>query len=471
MTIANTFELQVLDGFKFSQGTNTANVQIKEAGATPIRGQRSFNTALNPVDISFSTYLRPRQKSAQATCEERGLWNALLGTVGISGTTQSGALVTAATVGGTITNITRTATTTGIATIVGTALTATGVSAGDTVYLKQNSTAANATAWNGPVVIGTIGATAITCTYLTVPDVAGGVTAAATAVTLDKAAWIEMPVAGSNVTYAELTSAFSNKNQMQAIGFIFIVDNSTYVIENCAIDQAQVDFGLDAIAMAAWTAKGTKLIQVLANSTITDTSPGLDASTVVFTVGNLQGTAQGKVTTANYITNKLSTVQVKSNIGNVADTGGTAYSVVLTGGSISIANNITYVTPNNIGVVNIPIGYFTGNRAISGTMNAYLKTGTNETAQLLTDILTGASTATDTKYRMQIEIGGLSNTTRIEVELPGAMLGVPSVDVADIISTAITFNAQSIANTSIASAVGTYDIGNTNDVSVRYFSS
>jgi hypothetical protein len=414
MTIANTFEIQVLDGFKFSQGTNTANIQIKEAGAAPIRGQRAFNTALNPVDITFSTYIRPRQKSSQATAEERVLWNALMGPVGISGTTQSGSLITAATVGGTITNINRTATTTGVATITGTALTATNINAGDTVYIKTNSTTANATAWNGPAVIGTVGATAITCTYLTVPDVAGGTTATATAITLDKAAWVEMPVAGSNVTYTELTSAFSNKNQMQAIGFIFVVDNSTYVIENCALDQAQIDFGLDAIAMVAWTAKGTKLIQVNSNSVLTDSNAGTDSATVVFTVGNLLGTAQGKVTTANYITNKLSTVQVKSNIGNVADTGGTAYSVVLTGGSITVANNITYVTPNNIGVVNIPIGYFTGNRAISGTMNAYLRTGTNETAQLLTDILSGAATATDTKYRMQIEVGGLSNTTRVE---------------------------------------------------------
>lgn len=89
LSTTNTWEIQVLDGFKFAQATNTTNIQIKEAGATPIRGQRAFNTALNPADITFSTYIRPRLNGAQATAEERVLWNALLGSVGITGTVQN----------------------------------------------------------------------------------------------------------------------------------------------------------------------------------------------------------------------------------------------------------------------------------------------------------------------------------------------------------------------------------------------
>ena len=56
---SNTFELQVLDGFSFSQGTQQSVIQISEAGATPVRGQRAFNTQLDPVDFSFSMYVRP----------------------------------------------------------------------------------------------------------------------------------------------------------------------------------------------------------------------------------------------------------------------------------------------------------------------------------------------------------------------------------------------------------------------------
>ena len=59
-TDTNTFELQVQDGFSFSQNTGTETVTLNEAGATPIRGQRSFNTSLEPVDWNFATYIRPK---------------------------------------------------------------------------------------------------------------------------------------------------------------------------------------------------------------------------------------------------------------------------------------------------------------------------------------------------------------------------------------------------------------------------
>ena len=61
----NTWEIKVLDGFSFSQSTSTQEVTLNEAGASPNRGQKIFNTALDPVDISFSTYVRPYVETAQ----------------------------------------------------------------------------------------------------------------------------------------------------------------------------------------------------------------------------------------------------------------------------------------------------------------------------------------------------------------------------------------------------------------------
>jgi len=88
---SNTFELQVLDGMSFSQNTTTETITLNEAGATPSRGQRSFNTAIEPVEFSFSTYIRPNFVEAGATdnltAEESVLWNALMGAnaIGASG--------------------------------------------------------------------------------------------------------------------------------------------------------------------------------------------------------------------------------------------------------------------------------------------------------------------------------------------------------------------------------------------------
>ena len=460
-TTTNTWEIQVLDGFKFTQGTATADISINEAGATPTRGKRTFNTALNPVDISFSTYIRPRLNGSTVTAEERVLWNALVGSVGIDATMQAGSVLAASTSSGTVTTLVRASTTAAAATITS-ALTLTPAPTVGSVYYLKGATTSGAAAWYGPVkVTGYTAGTSLAVEYLTAPAAAATTASPAmTGMTLSLASWNEQPTNGAVATSsAVVTTGSSNKNQIQSIGFLFIVDTTCYVIDNCAMDQAQIDFGLDAIATIAWTAKGTQLKQMA-------TLPTLSAAADPVISGSLTGTAMGKVTTANYITNKLSTVTLQSNLGGIS---GTSYSVVLTGGSISFANNINYITPNNIGSVNIPIGYFTGARSVSGTMNAYLRTGSGSASALLSTLLSNIDSSAETKYRLQIEIGGATATTRVELDMPGTVIGIPSVDVADVVSTSITFSAQG-TDVDIGSATAAYNLENTNDLTVRYYS-
>jgi len=87
---ADTYEIGVLDGFSFSQATGTQNVTLNEAGTSPARGQAIFNTSIEPVDWSFTTYIRPRIDdlgSAGADGADRHgmtekiLWNALASSV------------------------------------------------------------------------------------------------------------------------------------------------------------------------------------------------------------------------------------------------------------------------------------------------------------------------------------------------------------------------------------------------------
>lgn len=450
MLPANTVELQVLDGFSFSQGTQTANIQLNEAGQTPVRGQRTFNTSLDPVDFSFSTYIRPTITSTKATAEEKVLWNALMSDTAID--------TTGITIGGTVTGISRVDTSTATATIAGTGMTYVGAVV-DGVYTLAGATGAAGVAleWNQPFKIVSLSATAIVIKYVSAPSVAAGTTTSIGTLKFMSGAWVEHAAVSPTASYALTTFAGSNKNQLQAFGIIFVVDGAVYVVDNCAMDQAVIDFGLDAISTIAWTGKGTQLRQ------LDSTQASLSGNT--FTGTALAGTTTAKNTAANYITNKLSSVTLKSNIAGV---GGTSYSIALTGGSITFANNINYITPANLGVVNTAIGYYTGSRAISGTMNAYLRTGTNTTATLLTDILSNVSTATDTRFALGIQIGGSVNATRVEIEMDGAMLQVPTVETADIISTAISFTAQATTNVSATGA--DYDLENTNEASIRYFS-
>ena len=127
MTPNNCWELNILDGFKFSQDTAQTNIQINEAGTAPLRGQQAFNTALNPVDISFSTYIRPKLSNNEVKPDEQILWNALFGAVGIDGNTyiDTGTLTTATTISVTGSGVTfgRASTLSGTVTLQGATIT------------------------------------------------------------------------------------------------------------------------------------------------------------------------------------------------------------------------------------------------------------------------------------------------------------------------------------------------------------
>jgi hypothetical protein len=342
---SNTREIQVLDGFSFSQNTTAETVTLTEAGATPVRGQRSFNTALEPVDFSMSTYMRPADGGTNITAEENVLWNALFATDAIGET---------------------------------------------------------------------------------------------------NAAWVE------GTSAATLTAGNSNSHQLQKFGLIIVIDGVSYIIDNCALDSATVDFGLDAIAMVAWAGKGAILRQIAGLTAST-------GSTVTFG-GGLTGSAKGKNTTAPFIANKLSTLTLKGGINGT----GTTYTVAITGGSLTIANNLTYLTPANLGVVNRPFTYFTGTRAISGTLNCYLRAGSTNSAGLLSDMLAGSTTDVDPAFSVQLEVGGAANATRVEFEMPAAVLTIPTVATEQVISTTINFTAQ-------GSASSAFDIAEANELEVRYY--
>ena len=344
----NTFEIQVLEGMTFSQNTTIDTVTLNEAGAAPARGQRSFNTALEPLDFSFSTYLRPFNNGTNVTAEEGYLWNAFAGSIAIG--------------------------------------------------------SANA-------------------------------------------AW-------TNGNPATLSVANSNKHQLQAFGLIIIFDDLAYVLDNCALDTATIDFGIDAIANIQWAGKGSLIRQL-------SITAGAPASAQVPLTGSDLATgtndAKEKNSTAKYITNKLTVLQVNDTINDFT---GSDYTVPITGGNITLSNNLTYLTPANLGVVNLPITYFTGTRSVSGTLTAYLRSGSTNTGGLLNGLLANAANEIDPDYAINIQMGGASGT-HVDLKIPAAMLQIPTVNTEQVISTTITFNAQGYTGTD-------FDIDAANEISIEY---
>jgi hypothetical protein len=374
-TASNTREIQVLDGLSFSQATATEVVTLSEAGDSPVRGQRQFNTALNPVEFSFSTYIRPRFN----------LGSVLAPTAG----------------------------------------------AGDDNYVE----AEEEVLWNA----------------LAAGDDANN------AITEANGAWSRTLSDTDPVVTAVSTVSFANsdKNQLQKFGMIIIMDSSSYAIDNCVLNTATIDFGLDAIATVAWAGNGSFLRSI--------TAAANNASPVVFSGDYFTGNAgtnvaKAKITDAPFIANKLSTITIESGI-----TGeGTDYILALTGGSIEINNNVTYLTPANLGIVNKPVTYFTGTRSVTGTITCYLKTGATSSAGLLSDLLTSSETDVSPEYRITVSIGGVG-TVRVELVMAAAVLSIPSITTEQVVSTEITFAAH-------GSAGGAIDLAQTNEILVKYYS-
>lgn len=457
----NTFEIQVQDGFSFSQNSAQETVTLNEAGSTPIRGQRSFNTSLEPADWSFSTYMRPRFQEGTGTitlgtidaddyidAEESVLWNAMTSVSGNGWVSSAGAKAgNAVTSSTTYTTITGTGVSTATTTFTGVPQkSSSGTGVGATFTITRT---ASTTAYTGNttfvMVTGGYGYTVGDTITVSGADLGGF------DITNDLTFTLATSVgAAASTPFATVGFGHSNEHQLQPFGLIICFDNSAYVIDNCVVDTATIDFGIDAIASIAWGGKGMSIREVTAI---------LDASANSIKLSGAAGTYLPKNTTAPYIANKLSTMTLTNSSGSAS------YNVALTGGSLSIANNVTYLTPANLGTLNIPCTYFTGTRAITSSVTAYLKTGSGQTAPLLSALLTANST--ENKFNAKIYIGGATNFNRVELLMPTTMLSIPTITTEQVISTAINLTAQG-SNT--GSAGSPYNIESTNELTVRYYS-
>lgn len=447
---SNTYEIQVLDGYSFSQANDSQTISVTEAGSSPLRGSRTFNTQLNAADWSLSTYIRPLL-STTVTAAERVLWNAAMGSFVMDTTGQAVSSLTRATTLSPTANIVTAAALVyndrhnASATAAVTA-TSTANAAGLPVNVVGVT---SSTEWNRSAVIRSVAGTGpytYTVEYSKAPGTAAGTTATGTAIKILAGQW------GTDSSYSYVSTIGSNRHQLQKFGLIFVVDNVIYGIDNCAVNQVSIDFGLDQISTAAWSGQGTRVKKF-----------------GTLTAANLATSSTTASTSAKYITNKLSTVTLESKIGG-ADAGGqTTYTVPITGGNLTINNNLTYLIPSNLGVINEAVAYYTGSRTINGNLTAYLKTGTaGDTGSLLDSLLkSGANYGIEPKFRLQLEMGGSSNSTRVEFEMPGTMLQVPDINIADVVSTTINFTAEphdpTLANQ-------TFDLERSNDLTVRYYS-
>jgi hypothetical protein len=250
------------------------------------------------------------------------------------------------------------------------------------------------------------------------------------------------------------------------LSIYFALENTTYRLNQAQINQAEVDFSIDGIAQITWSGNATTIDQVgealedpskyIIQGTSAATPTSANTDTYVETYNYVDTTGPSD---ADYLRNKLSSLYLDTDVlGGGATSQGLddrTYDINITGGSLTIANNVTYVTPETIGVVDKPIGSFTGARVISGSLTMYLDTKANGSNQLLTDLANATDLVSNVfDMRLFMGVAGTVDTDGegmeaddwsapgVEFNMPKAHLTVPTVEVGDLISASVEFAAH-----------------------------
>lgn len=222
-------------------------------------------------------------------------------------------------------------------------------------------------------------------------------------------------------------------HQLSTVNLYYLVDNVWYVVHDVQINQAEISIDIEGIGMTAWSGQGTK-IDPLGLAAPFDK----DSSDFTFPDDLFES--------ASWIKNKLTTLLIKDN------KDGTEYDIPITGGSITINNNISYLTPNTLSRLDLPIGSFTGTFEVSGSLEAYLRSLDVEkdtdlrAADLLSKMITDRSITNS--FEIAICLGGIypnkcnpviQKSPAVVVVLPTAHLSVPTTETADVLGTSIEF--------------------------------
>lgn len=194
-----------------------------------------------------------------------------------------------------------------------------------------------------------------------------------------------------------------------------------YKVSEAVVNECSISFDIDGISTISWSGMGSAMSELGAFN------------------GTTAGT-QGITATNNFIRNRLTAVSAVASSPTT-----TTYALTLTGGSITIANNITFLTPEVLGVVNKPIGHVTGTRSVSGSFTCYLDEVTNGSIDLFQDLLEKGLTTVTNQFALDFYVGGgggnIPNPPGVQFTFPQAHLEIPNVNFDDVIAVEVNWHA------------------------------
>jgi hypothetical protein len=436
------WEVPVLDGFSFSQGNESTEItlaEMEDSTGTSRRGRRAFNTALAPGEWSISTYVRPFKSAGsgagkaddaeQTHAVEEVLWGLFLGAREWDSTAF---LMTSdnITVDGTTDNSTN-----GEKYVIDTAGTTNWTSLGAGAATVGTIFTRNGTAATG----------------------SGGIA--------------RRLVNDPGTSSSAFNAQSSNRSSLGTCNLYFVLgdaDRSVYKLKDGVVNEATLDFDIDGIATINWSGQCSEVIEFTGSTIESDDEPNNGDTTqdaTALAVGDVwldsndsyklyvctdntdtsetftTRIAEDVTETDNFIRNRLSQLTATSTDSTNFQS---SYDLTLTGGSLSFSNNVSYITPEELGVVNTPFAHVTGTRTIGGSFTCYLTlnstTLNSNKSRDLFDDLRNASTVVTNSFNLTFKIGGTSGN-RLEVNLPTCHIEIPTHSIEDVISMETNFMA------------------------------
>lgn len=480
--------------------------EMEDASGRSRRGRKMFTDSLSAAEWSFSTYIRPFKSAGSKSATngvadststhqhavEEALWVAMAGQnvyVPSTGKFKHGAtggaisavaLTSTQGSGNNVTDSDRTAGTYTIA--VPTA--ASGTSTGATV--SGGSTQAGTNAVIQVVINGSGTATSVTVTErgmgfdsankIVVDSELIGGAAGDDNLSID----VTSESFTSDATDLDINFFDSSRAALGTFNLYFVFSDRSagrllYKLENAVVNEAAIDFDIDGIATVNWSgmagqikevATGTGAGQVTAQDAAptagaagalwidTNDSDKIYISTAANNSSWYTAISEGSTNTGNFIRNRLTQLTLApetsfqanttfTNAAGSSDSYETSYNVAITGGNVTISNNISYLTPEELGKVNQPIEHVTGTRTVSGSLTCYLASSdaaTNRSKNLFADLVSDINTVIN-KFAITLQVGGTDATKpRFEISMPTAHFEIPSHSIEDVISLETNFH-------------------------------
>jgi hypothetical protein len=267
----------------------------------------------------------------------------------------------------------------------------------------------------------------------------------------------------------------SNSSTLGTANIYFVLGDANRTVmklKDAVVNEASIDFEIDGIATIAWSGQCSEVLDFSGSAHVDNTLPAHDDLThdgsamavgdvwldandshrlyVMTDVGNGSEAAspyalnEGILDTNAFIRNRLTTLTVDgTNTSGLLNSG---YDLTLTGGNVTVSNNITFITPEEIGLVNIPVGHVTGTRSVSGNFTCYLavnsaaRDGSGNTSRDLFEDLRALTSTVTNSVALTFSIGGATGR-RLEISCPTAHLEIPTHAIEDVISLETNFQA------------------------------